>query len=80
MNDYKILNIPDNSSKETIKQAYRQLSKQYHPDINPDGLEQYKAIVEAYHRLMKQPTSVPLQIDEQWSSLKNAFSKIKRPS
>ena len=44
---YKILEIQPSSSSDTIKKAYRTLSKKYHPDINKNGLEQFKAINEA---------------------------------
>lgn len=37
-NPYKVLEIPQNSSKETIKQAYRKLAMKYHPK-NDSSLE-----------------------------------------
>ena len=45
---YKILGVSENSSIDEIKKAYRKLSKQYHPDLNPDGIEKFKEIAEAY--------------------------------
>ena len=45
---YQILNINKNASQGDIKKAYRKLSKQYHPDVNPQGEEKFKAIAEAY--------------------------------
>lgn len=33
---YDNLHIHQNADQHTIRQAYRRLSKQYHPDINPD--------------------------------------------
>jgi curved DNA-binding protein CbpA len=44
---YKILEIQPNASVESIKKAYRRLSKLYHPDKNPRGAEQFKIINEA---------------------------------
>jgi curved DNA-binding protein len=32
---YKILGVDRNASQKEIKQAYRKLARQYHPDINP---------------------------------------------
>jgi len=45
---YKILGVDRNASQEQIKKAYRVKSKQYHPDVNPDGIETFKEIAEAY--------------------------------
>lgn len=48
---YKILGVDKKSTKDTIKKAYRNLSKKYHPDINPEGGETFKEIAEAYEVL-----------------------------
>jgi len=45
---YKILEVSDNSSPDEIKKSYRNLSKKYHPDVNPDGAEKFKEVAEAY--------------------------------
>lgn len=44
---YKILETEPNASTDAIKKAYRTLSKKFHPDINKNGIEQFKAINEA---------------------------------
>ncbi len=44
---YKTLELKSTASADEIKQAYRRLSKKYHPDINKNGSEQFKAINEA---------------------------------
>ena len=37
MNDpYSVLGITPGADEETIKKAYRQKCKQYHPDLHPD--------------------------------------------
>ena len=45
---YKILEVEEKATEEEIKKNYRNLSKKYHPDINPDGAEKFKDIAEAY--------------------------------
>lgn len=44
-NHYATLNISQTATQAQIKQAYRQLVKQFHPDRNPDGKAR-EAIVE----------------------------------
>lgn len=47
-NYYQILGVNKDASPSEIKKAYRKLSKQYHPDVNPQGEDKFKEIVEAY--------------------------------
>ena len=53
---YKILNIPQNATKDEIRVAYRNLCKQFHPDINSDAdaTAKMQDINEAYE-LLKDP-------------------------
>ena len=48
---YNILGVDKKANKDEIKKAYRKLSKQYHPDVNPNGADKFKDISEAYDTL-----------------------------
>ena len=54
-NYYKILGLSRNAEKKEIKKAYRELALKWHPDKNPDNLEEAEAkfqdISEAYEVL-----------------------------
>lgn len=47
---YEVLGVPKNASKDQIKDNYRKLAMQYHPDRNktPEAEEKFKEISEAY--------------------------------
>jgi molecular chaperone DnaJ len=48
---YKVLGLDDKANSETIKKAYRQLAKQYHPDTHPGDKHaetKFKEVSEAY--------------------------------
>ncbi|BEG58180.1 hypothetical protein NHP21005_18680 [Helicobacter sp. NHP21005] len=51
MDYYELLGVDKGASKETIKKAFKQLARKYHPDYNPDNPEaeeKFKQISEAY--------------------------------
>src|SRR4051812_38029480 len=48
---YDILGVPRSATPEQIKKEYRNLSRKYHPDVNPgdkSGEEKFKELNEAY--------------------------------
>src|SRR5947209_20165898 len=48
-NYYAILGIPIDADDDTLKRAYRQLARRYHPDLaGPEGAVQMKRINRAY--------------------------------
>lgn len=54
---YSILGIAPGADDETIKKAYRQKCKQYHPDLHPDDPtceEKFKEVQAAYSEVMRQ--------------------------
>lgn len=50
---YKILGVSRDADKKTIKSAYRQLARKYHPDVNkePNAEDKFKDISAAYEVL-----------------------------
>lgn len=52
---YEILGVGRDATQEEVKQAYRRLAKQFHPDMNPENRkeaeERFKELSEAYEVL-----------------------------
>lgn len=51
---YEVLGVDKNADDATIKKAYRQLAKKYHPDLNPGDKQaeaKFKEVNEAYEVL-----------------------------
>ena len=51
VNYYDLLGVAQDASDKDIRQAYRKLARQYHPDVNPGDAsaeEKFKQINEAH--------------------------------
>ena len=57
-NFYNTLNIKENSDTETIKKAFRDLAKKYHPDKPNGDSEKFREISLAYKVLSKPSTRI----------------------
>ena len=53
---YAVLGLTDTASDKEIKRAYRRSATKFHPDVNPNGGEQFAQICAAYE-VLKDPTS-----------------------
>ena len=57
---YSVLGISPGADDETIKKAYRQKCKQYHPDLHPNdpsAEEKFKEVQAAYSEIMRRKQS-----------------------
>ncbi len=81
-----VLGLQANASKQEVKQAYRALSKKYHPAINPNAtnVEHFIRIKDAYEYLVKygtvnyaapEPATDPR---EKWRAEAKARAKARR--
>ena len=61
---YSVLGITPGADDETIKKAYRQKCKQYHPDLHPDdpaAEEHFKEVQAAYSEIMRIKQGLPAE-------------------
>jgi len=48
---FSVLGLKEGATKKEIKSRYRELSKRYHPDHNPEGVHIFKDVTKAYEVL-----------------------------
>lgn len=55
---FELLGLPDGANLDLVKQAYRQLARQFHPDLNShvDAHQQMSEVNDAYERIMQHYT------------------------
>src|SRR6266446_6250030 len=55
---YELLGIGRDASEAEIKRAFRQLAREFHPDVSeaPDAQERFREVVEAYEVLSNTET------------------------
>ena len=74
---YQVLGVSPNASEDEIRQAYRRLAKQYHPDLNPGdktAAQKMNEINEAYD-LLKNPQAYQAYRQQQQQ---NAYQQAYR--
>jgi curved DNA-binding protein CbpA len=64
---YQILGVPEDADEETIKKAFRELAKKYHPDRGGDP-ERFKKIVEAYRVLSDKKLRAEYDRKRKWQT------------
>ena len=73
---YEVLGLDRAATQEQLKQAYRQLAMQWHPDRNtaPDAADRFKEIAEAYavlsdpNKRQAYDTTGHIGVSERWST------------
>ncbi len=69
---YKILGLPKTATEKEIKAAYRNLARQFHPDVNPgdkSAEDKFKNVGEAYEVLSDSDKRVKYdQFGDEWKS------------
>lgn len=86
MNSYTILGIPVNATEKEIKEAYRKLAKQNHPDLHSDAEREFyeakmKQINEAYNLALKNVANkLPKNSNKGVNNTEKSYKRQSAPS
>jgi preprotein translocase subunit Sec63 len=53
MTHLEVLGLDEYASMDDVKSAYRRLAKEYHPDLNKNGVEKFREVKFSYEWLVK---------------------------
>ena len=68
MNFYAVLGIPRDADEETIRNAYRILARQYHPDRGAgSSADKFRQVTEAYETLTDRGSRHAYDLTLQWA-------------
>lgn len=77
-NCYQLLGLTSEAKLEEIKTSYRQLARQYHPDVNPGNQEaqaKFIQVTEAYKVLLKAMVNIEERVASQPSESSSTASR-----
>jgi curved DNA-binding protein CbpA len=74
MDLYNILNVNQDASEKDIKKAYLKLVKKYHPDKNPNYINEFRKIQTAYDILINDTSR--LEYQKMDNNTKNSFVSV----
>jgi len=62
-NAFEILGVGRDASAEEIRWAYLRLIREFHPDLNPDGREEFEKVARAYAEVTKRRDLIRLKLE-----------------
>lgn len=68
MSPFKVLGVPEKSSLEVCKKAYRTLARKYHPDMATGNKAKFQQINEAWEKIQSRNIKPELRQEEKSKS------------